>query len=189
MIGAGGKKSSGWVTLDADPNSGADIIATLPPLPDAVRAVKWDEIEMIHVIEHFYQWEARELLREIRSVLAEGGRLIIEAPNIVYAARVLCGIEQPPRGAKGKFDMWPLYGDPRGRNPLYGHRWGYSPSSMRKELLEAGFADTGIEEKPAQHHVQVRDFRIEATNTGGVRQQPRGHSLLSFARKLITTSR
>ena len=169
MIGAGRKRQRGWTTLDADVNTGADIIATLPPLPDAVLAQQWDEIEMIHVIEHFYLWEARELLPQLRDVLKMGGKLVIEAPNILYAARVLCGLEQPPRVAKskqGKFDMWPLYGDPRGCNPLYGHRWGYSPETMREELIAAGFDAEKIEELPAQHHVAVRDFRIEAINTG-----------------------
>ena len=161
MIGAGKSRRSGWTTLDADPRSKADIIATVPPLPDQVKAKRWDEIEMIHVIEHFYIWEARQLLCEIRAVLAPGGKLIVEAPNILYAARVLCGLEKPPRGALGQMDMWPLYGDPRHRNPLFGHRWGYSPDSLRSELVAAGFDADAIAVKRAKHHVPLRDFRVE----------------------------
>ena len=162
MIGAGRTRRKGWTTLDADPRSRADIIAAVPTLPTEVTSTKWDEVEMIHVIEHFYLWEARQLLREIRGVLAPGGKLVIEAPNILYAARVLCGIEQP-RNHSGQFDMWPMYGDPRHRNPLFGHRWGYSPNSMRSELVMAGFDEDAIVVKHARHHVPVWDFRVECS--------------------------
>lgn len=192
MIGAGRERRRRWTTLDADPATGADIIATLPPLPAAVCEKKWTEIEMIHVIEHFYVWEARELLAQLRKVLTVGGKLVIEAPNLQYAARVLCGLEKPPRVAKGKqgkFDMWPLYGDPRGRNPLYSHRWGYSPVTMREELVAAGFDADTIKEKPAQHHVAIRDFRIEAVNTGEKQRTGLRGSIESMARKLIANKR
>lgn len=192
MIGAGSKRRSGWTTLDADPATGADIIATVPPLPAAVLAEQWAEIEMIHVIEHFYLWEARELLSQLRDVLRVGGKLVIEAPNIQYAARVLCGLERPPRTAKGKqgkFDMWPLYGDPRERNPLYGHRWGYTPETMRAELIAAGFDANAIEDKPAQHHVAIRDFRIEAINSVAIKRTGLRDSIASMARKITANKR
>ncbi len=163
MIGAGHQRRPQWRTLDADPDSDADIIATIPPLPASVRAVVWKEIELIHVIEHFYLWESRQLLIELYNVLAGNGKLVIEAPNILYAARVLCGLETiAPGAAGGKFDMWALYGSPHRKNPLYSHRWGYTPESLTQELIDAGFQASKIRVTRARFHVPDRDFRIEA---------------------------
>lgn len=160
MIGAGRTRLPEWTTLDADPTSGADIVATVPPLPDAVKARQWQVVEMIHFLEHLYLWDARHLLREIRGVLAPGGKLVIEVPNIQFAARVLCGLEKPPRGAAGQFDMWPFYGDPSHRNPLFGHRWGYTPLTLIEELVAIGFQRDAISVTRARHHFPGRDFRI-----------------------------
>lgn len=164
MIGAGRTKRPGWTTLDADAKSRADVIATVPPLPERVKRDGCEAIEMIHVLEHFYLWDARVLLRECLEVLKPDGKLIIECPNILYAAKVMCGLQKPPRGAAGQFDMWPLYGDPSHRNPLFGHRWGYTPKSLTEELVAAGFQPERVSIVSAKHHFPGRDFRLEATN-------------------------
>ena len=162
-IGSGKYGRQGWTTLDADPNSGAEIISTVPPLPHEVTSVKWQEIEMIHSLEHLYPWDAAQLLTEIRGVLVAGGRLTIELPDLAFAAAVLIGQkERIPGTVSGQCDMWPIYGDPNHRNPLYGHRWGYTPQTLRQALEAAGFDPEGISHLPAQHHVPVRDFRMEA---------------------------
>lgn len=162
MIGAGGSRAAGWKTLDADPRSRADYIAEVPPLPDEVKSERWEAIEMIHVIEHFYQWDAMTLLRECFDILEPGGRLILEAPNIEFAAAVIAGLVKPPKGSPGQFDLWPLYGDPTRRNPLYGHRWGWSPSSLSKALVDVGFNESNVVTMRAKHHFPIRDFRVEA---------------------------
>lgn len=162
-IGQRGKRT-GWTTLDAHPKSGADIVSSVPPLPAAVTDQTWDEIEMIHVLEHFYYWEAQTLLGQIHACLAPGGKLVIECPNIEYAARVLLGQEPRPRGHKDQFDLWPLYGDPSHRDTLYGHHWGYSPASLEVELKRVGFVK--FAHMRAKSHFPVRDFRVEATKSG-----------------------
>jgi len=164
-IGRGMYGKHGYTTLDANPNIGAAIVATVPPFPKEVtdHVGKWEEVEMIHFLEHLYQWDAAELLREIRGVLAVGGRVVIELPDISFAAAVLMGAkDRIPGTAAGQCDMWPIYGDPSERNPLYGHRWGYTPQTLREALETAGFKPEGISQKPAQYHVPGRDFRMEA---------------------------
>lgn len=148
-------------SLDAAP--GADIQATVPPLPPEVRAVQWDYIEMIHFLEHLYVWDARKLLKECYEVLAPGGRLVIECPDIRYCAFVLIGQSAPPAGAApGQFDMWGLYGNPEYEDPLYIHRWGWTRATLRDELIRAGFDDGQMVHPRAQYHHPGRDFRIEA---------------------------
>ena len=160
LLGAGQDRWPGWMTLDADPNSGADVIASIPPLPDVVTAQTWEAVAMIHFIEHLYLWEARALLRECHAILQPGGALILEQPDITYCARVLLGQVTPPVGEPGQFDLWGLYGNPNDQNPWYGHHWGYTPSSLTAEVRAAGFATIGI--YPAQFHHPERDFRLEA---------------------------
>lgn len=162
-IGQRGQRP-GWTTLDAHPRSGATIVAGVPPLPDVVTKYKWDTVEMIHFLEHLFKWQADELLQEIYKVLAPDGELIIECPDIEFAAKVLLGIIEKPRGHQDQFDMWPLYGDPRHRDELYGHKWGYTPKTLTADLIKIGFID--IETMPAQSHFPVRDFRIVARKQG-----------------------
>lgn len=154
------RRRSGWTTLDG--SGKPDILATVPPLPEQVTAQLWDEIEMIHVIEHFPLWEARDILLSCWQILKPGGKLVLEQPNIEYAAKVLLGQERKPRGHKDQFDMWPLYGDPSHKDRSYCHCWGYTPKTLTDELLRVGFNPDAISTLRARSHFPVRDFRIEA---------------------------
>ena len=155
-----GEINGEWVRLDADPLCTPDILATIPPLPFKVLWEGWDEIALIHGIEHFYLWDAEELLRECRAALNQGGKMILEQPNILFAAHVLIGDIAPLTGTVGQSDMWPLYGDPTHRNPLFCHRWGWTPKSLTAALKKAGFGLV-VETEP-QTHLKERDFRLEA---------------------------
>jgi len=148
MIGAGVHRRHGWMVLDANPQAGGDYIATIPPLPDAVKAIKWDEIEWIHGITSLYPWDAETVLAELRSVLSPGGKLVLEQPHFHQAKERL---------------EW-IFGDAASfKNPLLMNRWAYTPESLVNALRVAGFGSCEI--LPAQHHKPERDFRIEALCT------------------------
>jgi len=147
MLGSGANRREGWVRLDANPVYQPDILATIPPLPRAVTRRQWNEIEWIHGIEHFYPWEAEELLPKLREVLAPGGRLVLEQPNFIH-----CCEAQNLR--------W-IFGDSTFRDPLYGHRWGYTPRSLCAALKAAGFRRV-LTGPVRYHNFPERDFRMEA---------------------------
>lgn len=146
-------KRSGWVTLDwmGDP----DIIAELPELPPEVLLEEWDTIVAIHVFEHLHRDEALKLLRAVYSALKVGGQLILEMPNIEFAAKVLLGLE--PYDVK-VFGMRAFYGDANRNKPEMLHRWGWSPATLQPEFLACGFSEVRIER--AKYHFPDRDFRI-----------------------------
>jgi len=116
------------------------------------------------MIEHIAPWLALELAKECYAILELDGVLILEQPNIKYAAAMLLGyIERPHEEFEGQHDMAAFYGDPSTKNELMLHRWGYHPESMAKMLVEAGFDPRKFTIRPTQFHgSRDRDFRIEA---------------------------
>jgi hypothetical protein len=151
MLCAGMGRRAGWQTLDSNPNNSPDFLTVLPPLPIQVRAIQWDEIELIHGITSFYPWDAKALLIEIRDVLAPGGKLVLEQPNLDVVIERLAARE----GA-----VYWLFGDPTFSNPAHMNKWAYSPVSLQIRLESVGFSK--VELLPAQHHNPDRDFRMEA---------------------------
>ena len=150
-----GKRVSGWITVDANPRAKVDLIASLPPVPEELRET--DVFRLIHVLEHFYRWDACRLLREFHEFLTTGGQLILELPNLASAVDALSGKSGQ---SKRRWGMWVLYGDPTSCNPLYGHRWAWTPETLTQELEAAGFRRI-IRERP-KFHVPDRDFRLVA---------------------------
>lgn len=157
MIGAGKQRRDGWRRVDANPRHEPDVVADCPPIPEECRGA--EAFEMIHCLEHLYRWDAETLLRQFHEFLVPGGKLILELPNLQSAIDALSGKSGKPRRQWG---MWVLYGDPSHRDPLYGHRWGWTPSTLRDALVAAGFENDKITDERPRYHVPDRDFRIVA---------------------------
>lgn len=162
-LGCGDKLLPGYVNVDfAASRKGCapDLLADLRALPFGGDHA--DEILAVHVIEHFYPWEAEALLRHWRDILRPGGRLVLECPNILSAARAL--LADPGRAARaqgkdGQRAMWPLYGDPSWRDPLMCHRWGYTPETLAELLTACGLR--AVRQEPALFKQrEPRDMRI-----------------------------
>jgi predicted SAM-dependent methyltransferase len=158
-LGCGGKILPNWVNVDLEGNwSGQkpDIVSDLRGLPfdDGVA----DEAQAIHVIEHFYRWEAEDLLREWMRVLKPGGLLILEAPcrEKVFSYITAClraGQEMNPR-----LSMWALYGDPNYRSEAMCHRWLWSAPELMALMRSIGLED--VKSEAPQTHIPTRDMRI-----------------------------
>lgn len=156
-IGQRGKGSHGWVHLDSHPS--ADIVAGIPPLPASVLNRKWQIIEGIHVWEHFYKWEAERLASSCHEILAPQGKLVLECPNLEIACQAFLSGNRDAVN----YHMHVFYGDPQHEDPAYGHRWGYTPDSLKHQLIRhGGFQADDVSIEPAQFHVPDRDFRIVA---------------------------
>lgn len=161
-LGCGDKKLPGYINVDYAPSRKGitpDVMVDLRKLTFLDATV--DEILSVHVIEHFYYWEAKELLNEWARVLKSGGRLVLECPNILSAAQALLdnpdGAAGP--GKEGSMSMWALYGDPNWSDPLMCHKWGYTPRSLIQLLESVGFRD--VHQEPAQFKKrEPRDMRV-----------------------------
>ena len=161
-LGCGDKILDGFINIDVAPSrkgKSPDYLSDVRhlTLPNAFA----DEILSVHVIEHFYYWEAEAVLREWARVLKPGGTMILECPNLEAAARAL--LEQPEAaagpGKEGQSTMWVFYGDPEWQDPLMCHRWGYTPKSLGALMEKVGF--TMVRQEPAQFKKrEPRDMRL-----------------------------
>ena len=151
QIGCGQIRHEGWTRLDANPACSPDILAAIPPLPQAVREQQWDEVEWIHGPNVLYPWDAARILAELRQVMAPEGTLALEQPDIRMSVKAFSENEE--------HIAW-IFGDPGYEDPLLMVRWGYTPEMLASAVAAAGF--TRIRIVPARSHVPARDFRLEA---------------------------
>ena len=162
-LGCGDKILPGYVNVDvveARAGMRPDVICDLhdlAPFDDGSA----DEILSVHVVEHFWRWEVRDILREWTRVLKPGGRMVIECPNLESACRTF--LEDPVQFSRedqsGQRTMWVFYGDPAWEDPLMIHRWGYTPESLKRLLSDVGLAE--VRQEPAQFKLrEPRDMRI-----------------------------
>lgn len=153
-LGCGNKREPGWIAVDQPANYSGhppDVEADLRALPfDDDYA---DEARAIHVIEHFYAWEAQDVLREWVRVLRPGGQLALECPCL---DKVLA-LAQVPQ-VTPQYVHWALYGDPRYKDPAMVHKWAYTQTQLLKLMNSAGLVN--LRPEPPQFHVPIRDMRI-----------------------------
>lgn len=162
-FGCGKRVLPGFYNIDAVPrgqdldliyamefNSRNELVRKMP-----IEAGRANYLQAMHVIEHFYRWEAPLVLAEFKRVLKDGGQLVLELPDLEKACRNFL------KGEKDQMCMWPLYGDPGHEDPYMCHRWGYSPQSMKMMLKEAGFRNI-VFMPPQTHGRRInRDMRVE----------------------------
>ncbi len=157
-IGCGSKLLDGYLNCDFDDNySGQkpDVVCDIRELPfDDGFA---DEVLAVHVLEHFYIWEAEDVVNEWVRVLKPGGKLVIEVPCLDKIINHFIKFKGSPPINLG---MWGLYGDPSYQDERMCHRWAYSISQLQALLNQVGLKNIGYKE--AQYHVANRDMRMEA---------------------------
>lgn len=163
-VGCGAEKRSGWVCVDANADLEPDVVAhadKLPMFADGCAEV----IEACHLFEHLMVDEARAALREWWRVLAPGGRLMLELPNLRRCLEIM-GKHKDDNGydigLSGIFGWPPLI---RNEGVWQVHKWGWTPETLSEELLAAGFSD--VEEVPIQQTWRPaarfdRDMRLHA---------------------------
>lgn len=161
-IGCGEKRLPGYTGVDVVARGAADIVAPAQQIPLANNVA--DEVLAIHLLEHFYQWEADDALAEWKRLLKPGGKLALELPNLKKCMEnILSGFTKDGKHPD-QMGWWGLFGDPRQRDPYMSHKFGYTPESLKAMLERHGFIN--ITEQATQFHrtgKYHRDMRIEAT--------------------------
>lgn len=159
-LGCGKKLLDGYVNCDLpDNHSGIkpDVECDLRklPFPDDYA----DEVMAVHVLEHFYQWEAESVIQEWIRVLKPNGRLVLELPCFEKILKLACDPAIQTDNTKVLvFVYWGLYGDQRYRTDSMQHKWCYSSGMLIHLLREMGLKDLRLEEP--HYHWPQRDMRV-----------------------------
>ena len=166
-LAAGHFRQAGWISVDMADGFAQHLgkAQTAPDVQADVRNLPFpdnyaDEARAIHVIEHFYVWEALDVVKEWFRVLKPGAQLAIECPSLEKILRLSEVPQVEPR-----YTYWALYGDPRHRRPEMTHKWCYTPLTLVRLMTQAGFVECRPE--PPQFHFPVRDMRVV-----GIKPQP-----------------
>lgn len=161
-IGCGPKLLPGFVNIDMPGNwagSTPDIACDLTqplPLPDNHA----DEAHAIHVLEHFYRWQAPAILKDWLRVLKPGGLLVLELPCLDKIVGLYAEAMESGRAPNPRLTILGLYGDPAYQNEAMCHRWCYSVDELAGGLELLGFVDVEVGEP--QTHQPARDMRVKA---------------------------
>jgi len=155
-LGAGRVNWNGWVSVDL---KDADVKTDLRklPFPDDYA----DAAAAVHVVEHFYAWEAVDIIKEWRRVLKPGGKLILELPCMDKVFYYIKAAIESGKPLSATFCNHALWGDPKYKSVEMCHKWGYTVNGMKAVLSMAGFTEFALEE--AKYHFPQRDMRFVAT--------------------------
>ncbi|MCD6283892.1 class I SAM-dependent methyltransferase [bacterium] len=118
-IGCGKNKREGFIGIDIDPNSDADIIASALNLPFKDNSV--DEIYSSHLVEHFSPKETEKFFAEIYRVLKKNSRAFLKIDTDWTKKRLLQ------------------------KDPTHKHR--YSVREIKKILRQFNFSQSKVKRK------------------------------------------
>ena len=131
----------------------ADISKRLPFEDGSV-----DYIQAIHCFEHFYRYEADEILTDWIRVLKPGGLLVLELPCLDKILSIFVYCRERKHEVPDNLTMWGLYGDPNHFEPAMCHRWCYSIGELTGMMRDRGLT---VESTEPQTHKPIRDMRLE----------------------------
>jgi len=155
-LGNGKHNWDGWINVDI--LDSADISCDLRRLE--LKSDYADIAVAIHVIEHFYEWEAKPLLEEWRRVLKPGGQLVLELPCMNKVLAYITNSVNKNKPLAMGFSWYVFWGDPAYKDEFMTHKWGYTEEMIIKLLTDAGFRYAEIEEP--RYHFKDRDMRVTA---------------------------
>jgi predicted SAM-dependent methyltransferase len=124
----------------------------------------WDDtVEKIyssHTLEHFEHTKVLQVLTMWREKLIDGGELILNVPNLLWATRRLNQIENGHNvdgyytDYEGEHGVLSVFYGSQSHEGEY-HKSGYTPTLLRSLLNRAGYKDVKITEQDDAHEMGV----------------------------------
>ena len=129
------------VRFDGDPETKPDVRCDIRALPAPDDS--FDIAHMRHVLEHFAPFETLDVVDEAVRILKPGGRLIVEVPNVAWAARQILAVDDAPDLSAGDYPMWQMYGRQNG-SPFEVHRQAFTRHGLRRAFEHCGLTDVEV---------------------------------------------
>jgi len=158
-LGCGNKHLQGFVNVDMANNwceRKPDLEADVRSL--GLPAAYADEIHAYHVFEHFYRYEADDILADWVRILKPGGKLVLELPCLDKILGLFDYFHKTGKDLQYNLTMWGLYGDPGYENPAMVHRWCYAEAELTDMMERCGLK---VSSHKPETHQPVRDMRLE----------------------------
>lgn len=166
-LGSGLDYRPGYVNVDIDPLSAPDLTMDFRQIGDLYADGAVAEVVMIHTLGYLRLWEARELFAVIYRLLEDGGRLVIELPDIekcLHAAMAARGnVQDYLEGMRGLYAF--ALPEVESRSCYVPYAFGWTAWHLEWELRRAGFHRVIISEPQAHGNRTWRDLRCEATKS------------------------
>jgi len=155
-LGCGKKNWNGWVNVDLCET--ADLKCDLRKLE--IKSDSADAVAAIHVLEHFYDWEAFDLLTEWKRILKPGGKMIIEVPCLDKVFAYIANKITKKQILEKYMTVFPIFGDAKHKNPAMMHKTGYLVHGLKNLLIDVGMREVTM--CVPRYHFPHRDMRFEA---------------------------
>lgn len=151
-LGCGIKREEGYMNVDLDRSSGADIITNVSNL-GFIGDSSVEEIKAYHLIEHLTEREFLDALLEWFRVLHPGGKIVLECPDLEELCREWLKASETERWYSYNGTWHSLikhfYGNQR--TPLQLHKNGFTKERLQDLLTMYGFVDIWFLEPEYQY--------------------------------------
>lgn len=141
-IGCGPDLREGFINIDGSDKVGADMVVDLDKtkLRDHFQSGQFEFILAQDIIEHFYHWEAVEILKDCHGLLKDGGILQVRVPDCEQIINSNKPIEDKLIMLFGGQDLLKTRSEERKLYPNYFcHKYGWTRQSMVGLLLDLGY--------------------------------------------------
>ncbi|MDB5049669.1 MAG: hypothetical protein JWO30_2740 [Fibrobacteres bacterium] len=163
-LGCGGVPLPGYLNVDSNPESHADLITDIREIQNHVEPDTVSEAMLIHSLNYLNLWEARSLFRNLLTLMVPGGKLILETADL---ERVMEKVKSNIGGDFAQYiegiRAFHAFGleHMEKRISYYPNAFSWTAWHLQRELRDAGYE--GIRVLPPQTHGPWRDMRVEAT--------------------------
>lgn len=98
------------------------------------------------------------MLQEWIRVLKPGGILVLELPCMDKVFTYIANAINNKVPLANFMSWFPLWGDPKYRDPHMVHRWGYTIAMIQDLLAHSGLCD--VQSETPRYHFPNRDMRV-----------------------------
>lgn len=163
-LGCGQDYRPGYVNVDVSQMADCDLRLDFSQIGEVYLDGSVTEVLMIHSLSYLRLWQARKLLADVYRLLEQGGRLIIELPDLTKCARKVLESEgdlvaylEAVRGLYA-FSLEMI----EQREQFIPYAFGWSGWHLKLELERTGFSQVQICDPQTHGQRLWRDTRIEA---------------------------